>query len=254
MTLKYNNNKNDKRFRYYKATTNSEPIQLYKEVKEDQPYTLTISSNAYDKTGTYYATMGAIGNGNFKVPQGIEVSSIIVNESKKIVPTQTYTFEEGDILDGKEAYLIEAKSANSYTFTPTTEGVTKPIGLNMLYPATAGEQISAPDGGTNDEYKFYQLSRNSNKELGSVGFYYGPNCTLGQPFSFTNPNKAYLAVPASIATGASIGLFDGFDGIADAIVNEGAQRSVYTLTGVRVDSKQLPKGIYIIDGKKQVVK
>ena len=256
--MRYNPNNNNPMFACYASnSTTGTAVRIYKEVKEqpqpieDTPFTLTISSSASDGE-YYYATMSAIGNGNFVVPQGIEASSIII-VNKKIQKIMIY--EAGDVLDGKEAYLIEASAAGSYVFETTTDAA-KEIGDNWLYPAKAGEPISIPVESPfyDTECKYYQLSLNSSHAEGSVGFYYGPESTNGEAFAFKSDHKAFLAVPVEEGTGASIGLFDGFDGIADAIVNEGAQRSVYTLTGVRVDSKQLPKGIYIIDGKKQVVK
>lgn len=227
-------------------------VNVTQEAAPDTPFTLTISSSAGDGD-KYYATMSAIGNGNFVVPEGIEASAITV-ENNKIKRAPIYG--AGQVLDGKEAYLIETISGENlkseYVFEPTDGDITYGINDNWLYPATKGVDISGPD--PTAEYKYYQLSLNSSHAEGSVGFYYGPNSQNGEAFAFKSDHKAFLAVPVKEGTGASIGLFDGFDGIADAIVNEGAQRSVYTLTGVRVDSKQLPKGIYIIDGKKQVVK
>ena len=265
--LNYNSNSDQKRFRYFKNGS-QKAIQLYKEVVEqpaDESFTLTVSSAATDGKGSYYATMSAIGNGNFKVPEGVVASAITLNYNKKI--TQTAVFEGGkegeDVLPGDGAYLIEVKDVTkSYTFTPTAEEASFEDFENWLYPATKDVLVTAPTGvDENDNYKFYQLSLDSNHTAGSVGFYYGPESASGdeggQPFMFGSDHKAYLAVPRNLGTSASISLFDGIedtDGINGITASERSERGVYTLTGVRVDNKNLPKGIYIVNGKKQVVK
>ena len=69
-------------------------------------------------------------------------------------------------------------------------------------------------------------------------------------------HKAYLAVPKSLAEGANSFSFDlfGTDGINQVKVAETAAQGVYTLSGVRVDAQKLQKGIYIVNGKKMVIK
>jgi hypothetical protein len=70
-------------------------------------------------------------------------------------------------------------------------------------------------------------------------------------------HKAYLAVPKSLSQGANSFSFDLFgttDGINQAKVAEVNAQGVYTLSGVRVDAQKLQKGIYIVNGKKMVIK
>lgn len=63
--------------------------------------------------------------------------------------------------------------------------------------------------------------------------------------------KAYLAVPESM--GASFFLFET-DGIN--VVKYGLSKNdvIYNLQGVRMDATNISKGIYIVNGKKMVVK
>lgn len=249
MTLRYNYASNQNRFRYYKS--GQQAIQLYKAIEEQtvEPFELTISSKAGDGNA-FYATMSNLGDGNFTVPEGVEVATIVI-ENKKI--QKTATFKAGDVIPGSEAYLVESATAGSFNFTPTDAEATSQLGENWLYPAIAGETITAPD--ETREYKFYQLSLNGSHADGSVGFYYGPTSTNGEAFAFTSEHKAYLAVPQDEQpTGAAIGLFDGTTAISGIAAGENGQHDVYTLTGVRVSGKQLPKGIYIVGGKKTVVK
>ena len=254
LTMRYNYASDQLRFRYFRS--GQQPIQLYKEV---EPFTLTVSSAATDGT-SFYATMSAIGEGNFKVPKGVEASTIYIDEkTKKIVKSATFIGDNNAILPGNEAYLIEATTAGEKEFIPTTASATQSIGTNWLYPATKDVLVTAPTGeDENDKYFFYQLSRNAALEDNSVGFYWGKNCANGVPFSFNSDHKAYLAVPKTmfpdIQSASAITFDDNTDGINGISASERGERGVYTLTGVRVDSKNLPKGIYIVDGKKQVVK
>lgn len=248
--LKYNSQSS--LFACYEATASQDNVKIYRKVAPATPFTLTISELATDGT-SYYATMSSLGNGNFKVPAGVEVSVVYLNENKKIERNPSY--EEGKVFSGDGAYLVEAQSAGTYVFEPTTEAVSYGISENWLYPTFANVKVIAPD---ENSYFFYQLSRNAALEDNSVGFYWGKNCANGVPFSFNSDHKAYLAVPKTmfpdIQSASAITFDDNTDGINGITTGERGERGVYTLTGVRVDSKNLPKGIYIVDGKKQVVK
>ena len=82
-----------------------------------------------------------------------------------------------------------------------------------------------------------------------MGFYFKED--EGAAF-VSAPHKAYLAVPADVAAG-----FYTFDGATDGInsvANVNAENNeVYSLSGVRMNGK-LQKGIYIVNGKKVVIK
>lgn len=253
--LQYNNDNGQKRFRYF-ASGSQKAIQLYKEVK-DEPYTLSISSAATDGT-SYFATMANIGNGNFIVPDGVTVSTVQVDDKGKIIMN-----EVGTVIPGSKAYLVEASEAKEYTFAVTTEEPSDvTLGLledNMLYPSVVGAQTSiAPYGiGEDSEYTFYKLA--NGKKANSVGFYYGDEG--GIPFVSKKENGAFLAVPKDIydpSASANPGVIlinpdDDADGIQGISTSELKNAEVYTLTGVRVQGN-LQKGIYIVNGRKQVIK
>ncbi len=101
-------------------------------------------------------------------------------------------------------------------------------------------------------YTFFYLCRKDG--TGKVGFYY----FNADGSSVDNiGHKAYLRVPnASVPAGVmGFSLDDALTGItginADEIQNNGA---IYTLSGVRVQGDKLPKGIYVQNGRKFVVK
>ena len=253
--LQYNNDNGQKRFRYF-ASGSQKAIQLYKEVK-DEPYTLPISSAATDGT-SFFATMANIGKGNFIVPDGVKVSTVEVNDKGKIIMS-----EVGPVIPGSKAYLVEASEAKEYTFAVTTEEPSDvTLGLledNMLYPSVKGAQTSiVPYGiGEDSDYTFYKLA--NGKKANSVGFYYGKE--YGEPFESTKENGAFLAVPKDTydpSASANPGVIlinpdDDVDGIQGISTSELKNAEVYTLTGVRVQGN-LQKGIYIVNGRKQVIK
>ena len=87
---------------------------------------------------------------------------------------------------------------------------------------------------------------------GNVGFYWG--ATGGAAFEMTKPSTAYLTVPVTIKVqGFVLNLEEGeTTGIATVVTNEDAP--IYNLQGIRMNGKNLPKGIYIQGGKKFMVK
>ena len=246
MTLKYNSNSNQTRFRYY--ASGQKAIQLYKEVK-DEPFPLPISSAATDGT-SYFATMANIGNGNFIVPDGVNVSIVEVISKGKIYRHEL--IEAGSVIPGNEAYLVEAKASGIYQFVPTDqEAVEIPTG-NMLYPTIPGQPTTGPDEAKS--YVFYKLSLDKNGTKNSVGFYYG--AANGAAFDGITANSAYLAVPSDLVQNTNAILInpdDDADGIQGISTSELKNAEVYTLTGVRVQGN-LQKGIYIVNGRKQVIK
>lgn len=252
--MRFNANSDQKWFRYFKSSTytNQKAIQLYKEVL---PFELVIHPKATDGKNNYYATISNLGKGNFVVPEGLEVSTItIVN--RNINKTQSWT-KDGVIPGDKAYYVVAAGLENptpddlTFTFVPSTNTEEISLQANWLYPAIAGQEITAPDD--ENEYLFYKLTLDADDTDGSIGFYFGDD--NGGTFSFSNDHKAYLAVPQNGDSNeglSSIAVGD-FTGISDIQPNKEQNNEVYTLSGVRVKGN-LPKGIYIVNGKKQIVK
>jgi hypothetical protein len=226
-------------------------VTVVQEGAVDSQFVLTISERATDGK-TYFATMAKIGYGNFEVPDGVTVSTVQVTSAGKI---ERKIIESGSVIPGTEAYLVESVAPGQYNFNPT-EGEAVTLGANMLYPTVKGEYTTVPASvGDNSEFTFYKLSLNGNNDSKSVGFYYG--VAGGEPFLSKNDNTAFLAVPKSTynPNPANQGILinpeetDGIQSVATELGNSEA----YTLTGVRVQG-HLQKGVYIINGRKQVIK
>ena len=218
--------------------------------EEPESVTITISADATDGHDCF-ATLSALGEGYFTVPADLEVSTLIVNESGKFEYPKN--FAKGDAIPGDGAYLLRG-AAGEYTFTPTdTPAEPVELGLNMLMSTGEGDiTVSAPEGELDSDYYFYKLALNSKRTPGSVGFYWG--FAGGGTFLYSKAKQCYLAVPqAYVKLGTSAILFDETNGIEN-VTTENRNNETYTLTGVRISGDRLPSGIYIVNGKKQVVR
>ena len=103
---------------------------------------------------------------------------------------------------------------------------------------------------TDDDFKYYVLSTKTPGDASSIGFYYQVE---GGNQVENGAHKAYLAIPVEQAgniTGFSIDLLTGIEDMQFTRTNGEA----YTISGVRMKNGNLPKGLYIIDGKKTVIK
>ena len=252
---------NSQDWRCYQNTTGQSNITgqtfgFYKLVKPlPEPFTFTIYSSAADDK-YYYATISDLGDGYFKVVGDMEVRTATILDGKLSYPT---TYYKGDVFPGNGAYLVVADKsvgAGQHTFPAVVRTVPNPVD-NMLYSTgsgslTAAEMEAKPQDGGN--YMFYKLSLNKNHE--KIGFYWGAEG--GIAFDYGKGHQAFLAVPKAgdSGDGAAAYLFDGDKtGIYSIKATESeSNNATYTLSGIRVDNKQLPKGIYIKNGKKVVVR
>ena len=100
--------------------------------------------------------------------------------------------------------------------------------------------------------RYYKLSVDNNNQ--NPGFYYG--AVDGAAFEMKNGASAYLTVAASSASPALLFDDNGTTGIENLTPAQNGlnQGSIYNLQGVRMNGKNLPKGLYIINGKKVVIK
>ncbi|MGM9693572.1 MAG: hypothetical protein ACI3YC_01000 [Alloprevotella sp.] len=158
-------------------------------------------------------------------------------------------YEPADVVPANEPLVIEAAASNyPLLFTTSTEETWKSIGMNALEGTDAETDLTA-----DDNYYFYGLSLNKSSEAGSVGFYW-MNATGA---AFTNgAHKAYLKLAKSVFGGSQA--VNGFPfngsttGIEQIEAGADAKNVIYDLSGRRVN--KAAKGIYIVNGKKVLVK
>lgn len=158
-------------------------------------------------------------------------------------------YAPADVVPANEPLVIKAPAGNyALLFTSSTEDTWKKLGYNAL----EGTDV-ATDIPEDNDYYFYGLSLNASSDPASVGFYWmNPTGT-----AFTNgAHKAYLKLAKSTSAGSQA--VNGFPfngsttGIEQIEAGADAKNVIYDLSGRRVN--KAAKGIYILNGKKVLVK
>lgn len=174
------------------------------------------------------------------IPDDVTVTYVTDLEGTKLVTaelTEAIPAGTGVILQGEPG---------SYGFE-VLDPELEPIEGNMLFGTDEDEMIEG-----SSDYYYYKLVNESD----GVGFWWGNED--GGPF-VNGANKAYLRVAKSLFDSSSPAkvfyLFGGDGGVSTGINNvekiaEGA--AIYNLNGVRVNKMQ--KGVYVVNGKKVVIK
>ena len=238
--LGYNSNENANCFRYYDPK-NYNNITLYKKV------TSTTGSFSITDAGfaTYYTDKA------FVMPENVQGGIVTKANKETNQLTISYNYQPGTVVPAKTPIVLKGDKGD-YTVNYTTSEETAPAG-NMLYGA---ENVDAEGKtfveGTN--VKYYKLSLGND---GKCGFYWG--ASDGAAFEYT-ANRAFLAIDITDASQAPASFSLDGDGSTTAINgimngNDDSQK-IYTVTGIYAGKSlnNLPKGIYIVGGKKVAVK
>ena len=226
---------------YYKNyQSGQEAIQLYQKVGE-MPI-----AKATGYVSTYVADFAYV------MPKHITGHTVTLAAEQGVISTKK-VFRAGDEVPALTPLLIKsdedyAAEENSRNYHPAVLNKTVKAYKddNMLeYRRTAANLTNTMK---NESVYYYKLAI---KE-GKVGFYWGAD--NGAAFKMTKPSTAYLTVPQSTSVqGFVLNLEEGeTTGIATVVTNEDAP--IYNLQGIRMNGKNLPKGIYIQGGKKFMVK
>lgn len=233
-------NSSAKCFRYYDPK-NYNNITLYKKV------TSTTGSFSITDAGfaTYYTDKA------FVMPENVQGGIVTKANKETNQLTISYNYQPGTVVPAKTPIVLKGEKGD-YTVNYTTSEETAPAG-NMLYGA---ENVDAEGKtfveGTN--VKYYKLALGND---GKCGFYWG--AADGAAFEYT-ANRAFLAIDITDASQAPEGFsLDGDGGTTDidGVMNgNDDSQKIYTITGVYTGKSldKLPKGIYIVGGKKVAVK
>lgn len=239
-------------FRAY--TSGQTAISLYKEIEVPvvEPVTITIGT-------TGYATL-FYGDKNLVVPEGVDAYTYTIADGGKM--EESWLYEAGEVIPQGTAVILkdlmtleEGETSHDYAFTVTTAGGDVDDD-NMLMGFDEDSQTVGPDGST-EGYKFYMLSLDKNSTPGSVGFYYGKK---GGAAFVSKAHKAYLPVPDMAALGKSFFLFSEAETATTDINNVQSSKfnaqsaEIYDLSGRKIVGGKLQPGIYIMNGRKVVVK
>lgn len=199
-------------------------------------------------------------------PKVTITSTAITTDPVQMGPNGFTTFASPRALDlsnlpsGLTAYKAEVDAANSKVrFTEINQAV--PANTGMLLAGTAGETYNIPvaDNGTAVENNDFFVNSTGGTFAAESGYtYYGllkdsDPLTFGifDPASVAIPtNKAYLKVSSSVNSRLMC-VFNDATAISEA-TTAAADATVFDLQGRRV--AQPTKGLYIVNGKKVIIK
>lgn len=224
--------------KYYATGNSYTKVQLYQKVTDLAISTLTNGYATFVTDVPYVMPKGACGYAVTVAPQ-----------AGVITKTEAYT--EGSQVPAQTALLIGGASGTNYYPAVLKEDVAATYsGENYMEGKRTADGYTDSQRGV-DVY-YYKLALNS---ASKPGFYYG--VAGGAAFQLTKPTTAYLAVPQSI-TPVNGYLID-FDGEETGIstiapTNGNADGAIYNLNGIRMTQtlRNLPKGVYIVNGKKVI--
>ncbi len=204
--------------------------------------TETISLNALCTDGAkYYGTYST--SKAFVVPTDLTVSEISVISGQLLVEE----YNAGAIVPANTGVMVSATTSGDHNVYIASGG-TSVLGTdNMLLPS--GDAGISASNMTAADTKFYRLTMHNGTQ---IGFWWG--AAAGAAFDLT-ANKAYLAIPDGAMSARDYLWFvdDDVTSVADVRSKKADARSEYfNLAGQRV--AQPTKGMYIVNGKKYVIK
>lgn len=221
---------------YTLKVTNDNNTQITKIVvyAKDETVAGAINIATEEGFGTFYTDK------NYVLPQGLTAFGYTSIDGNNTL-TKSVEYVAGDIVPANTAVVVKG-AKGSYNYYNTEETATKTIEKNLLKGVTTDTKIEAKSG-----VKRYILTR---ADDGILAFYRTNTGNIN-----VKANRAYLEVPTAMAV-ASFSLEGSATGINN-VVTTAAKQGIYTISGVRLNAtttKELPAGIYIVDGKKVIVK
>lgn len=177
------------------------------------------------------------------LPKGLQAAVITgVVDGKLAID---YRYNSGDVIPAGTAVLVKGE-AGDYAYNLAT-GDEQAVAGNLLRGA-ANDVNTEGDG-----CLFYMLSYDANHQ--NLGFYWAAED--GAAFT-SKAGKAYLALPQAASAGVTGYALDGTPvGIDQATTDAQTPAAIYTVDGRLVqqtDVNDLPKGLYIVNGKKVIIK
>ena len=187
----------------------------------------------------------------FFVPEGVECATVTEADGNGVLnfdykykkDSETY-----DVVPANYPVLVKADGKNTFNLVIASARKGTSNGTNLLKAGTDSE-IAAEVG-----HYYYKLAYDNFDTKEGLGFYWG--ATDGGAFTVPT-GSAYLDIESTGTTALKSFRFDNATtGISTPVVNgqSEAVKVAYTLDGRRVDAAHLTKGLYIVNGKKVIVK
>lgn len=235
--LGVNKSTDDKRFALYKSDfTNLAVAHLYRRYNKTSEGSVTIATT--EGFGTLYSDKAVV------IPEGLTATTVKAAADGQL--TMDWEYAAGNTVPANTGLLIQGENGTTYDFITTDNAVALST-ANLLSGSTTDAKTTGAAGS-----KFYKLTYSEVNSEQVLGFFWGAE----NGTAFTNEaGKAYLVIPAgSEANGFRL---DGsaITGINNVALDRAADK-IYTISGVAVSAQQgqLPAGLYIVNGQKQIVK
>lgn len=248
---------------YLKHTATSRYLGVYEDNPDWRCYTSSSSTNIAGQTFAFYkrveyATItladactdgtnyyGTYSNSSaFVVPEDLTVSEIGVNTNGKL---NVQNYAAGAIVPANTGVMLSSATDGDHIIVLSNETGTSVLGTNnRLRPSGNGGISAAAMATAAPSCKYYRLTMHNGTDL---GFYWG--APEGASFDLA-ANKAYLAIQQPSPTQGFIGINPGEESGIEAVFTTNDDSNVYDLQGRRVAQPQ--KGLYIVNGKKVIIK
>lgn len=193
--------------------------------------------------GTLYADKAIL------LPEGLEATTITGVEGTGR-PTTPWQYSAASLVPAHTGLLLRGTYGTTYT-CPLLDKTLDAATDNALYGTTTATQPAADS----DAY-FYYLTYSKEDGVKTLGFYW---LAQGGTPVVNTPYRAYLKLPKTESTASTKGFAlsgDAATAIPTPTYATSASPSIYTLSGHRVGTapNRLPAGLYIIGGKKVLVR
>lgn len=211
-------------------------LSLSAKLKDLGTGSFTITPARY---GTYYTEDA------FVMPEG--VTGYTITEKNRESLTLNAAYPANEVVPAKTALLLKATEtpATNQVFTYTIVNSDKVAPAENLLHGSVEATETHVEGAT----AYYKLAQGKD----GLGFYWAnANGT-----AFTNgANKAYLAVKGNFSQMRGFSFESMTTGINNVVANTNNSKNavIYDLNGRRVNSLNAAKGVYIVNGKKIIVK
>ena len=191
----------------------------------------------------------------FIMPEGVTGQTVTAANSSNSVLTVKDSYMAGSIVPANTALLLKGDAAE-LNYTVVSSDAAAPAD-NMLHGTLSEEKTDYTEEGK--EFLYYKLAYNN--DGAKLGFYWG----AADGAAFANAaGKAYLAVEKPAAGASAVSGFafeDVVSAIESAAAGTDAQSAApfraYDMSGRRVQAaskSQLRSGLYIVNGKKLIIK
>lgn len=216
------------------ASPNTSDITLYRRLGQ-------VSINTAEGFATLYTDCA------FTMPEGLQGTTVTGVDANGLLTTD-WEYQPGDTVPAYTGLLLSGTYGETYTYSFVN--TTLENSVNCLAGTLTNE---TPD--EDDASNFYYLTYSKVDGTKTLGFYFwNEDGTPGK----NSAGHAYLKLPKTVSSTKGFALV-GSDATAIHHVETSVDRpqAIYTLSGLRInatDVNALPAGLYIVNGKKVLVR